>query len=75
MSTGPHLDYRLAQNGKFVDPFNIKFKPRSILSGSQLVLFRQEVDSLTRLARNLDDPKVLLVKNVVVTPETKLTLL
>ncbi|MGV1098953.1 M23 family metallopeptidase [Thiovibrio sp. JS02] len=75
MSTGPHLDYRLAQNGKYMNPFSMKFKPRSVLSGSQLVMFRQEVQSMGQLAERLDDPKLVLVKSVVVTPETRLTLL
>ncbi len=75
MSTGPHLDYRLAQNGTYLNPFDMKFKPRSVLAGSQLVMFRQEVQSLSQLAQRLDDPKLVLVKSVVVTPETRLTLL
>lgn len=75
MSTGPHLDYRMAQNGSFTNPFNVKFRPRSQLAGAQLVVFRQELQSLTQLASSLDDPKVVVVKNVVVTPDNPISML
>ncbi|MFA6500059.1 MAG: M23 family metallopeptidase [Desulfurivibrionaceae bacterium] len=75
ISTGPHLDYRMAQNGVFANPFNVKFRPRSQLAGTQLVLFRQELQSLTQLASSLDDPKVMVVKNVVVTPDNPISML
>lgn len=75
ISTGPHLDYRMAHNGVFTNPFNTKFRPRSQLAGTQLVLFRQDLQALTQLARSLDDPKVVVVKNVVVTPDNPISLL
>lgn len=75
ISTGPHLDYRMAQNGVFTNPFNVKFRPRSQLAGTQLVLFRQDIQSLTQLASSLDDPKVVVVKNVVVTPDNPISML
>lgn len=48
VSTGPHLDYRLQENGVFRNPFAVKFKPRSILSGAELQAFqdtRKQYDS------------------------------
>ncbi|MFA6282579.1 MAG: M23 family metallopeptidase [Desulfurivibrionaceae bacterium] len=75
ISTGPHLDYRMAQNGVFSNPFNVKFRPRSQLAGTQLVLFHQDLQSLTQLARSLDDPKIVVVKNVVVTPDNPISML
>jgi murein DD-endopeptidase MepM/ murein hydrolase activator NlpD len=75
MSTGPHLDYRIAHNGVFTNPFNVKFRPRSQLAGTQLVLFRQELESLTQLAGSLDDPNIIVVKNVVVTPDNPISML
>jgi len=75
IATGPHLDYRMAQNGVFSNPFNVKFRPRSQLAGTQLVLFHQDLQSLTQLASSLDDPKVVVVKNVVVTPDTPISML
>lgn len=75
IATGPHLDYRLAQNGTFTNPFSVKFRPRSQLAGTQLVVFRQDLHSLTQLANSLDDPKVVVVKNVVVTPDSPISML
>jgi len=75
IATGPHLDYRMAQNGVFSNPFNVKFRPRSQLTGSQMALFRQEFQTLTQLAESLDDPKVMVVKNVVVTPDNPISML
>ncbi|OGQ99504.1 MAG: hypothetical protein A2505_03570 [Deltaproteobacteria bacterium RIFOXYD12_FULL_55_16] len=75
IATGPHLDYRMAKNGVFTNPFNVKFIARSKLAGTQMVIFRQEFNSLTLLAKSLDDPKVMVVKNVVVTPDNPITML
>ncbi len=75
IATGPHLDYRMAQNGTFTNPFNVKFRPRSQLAGTQLVLFRQGLQSITQLAKSLDDPKIVVVKNVVVTPANPISML
>lgn len=75
MATGSHLDYRMAKNGSFLNPFNAKFTPRSKLTGSKMVIFAQESQKLAGLAKSLDDPKVMIVKNVVVTPKNPLKLL
>lgn len=75
LSTGPHLDYRMAFNHSFVNPFAMKFRPRSVLQGPELARFRQEQATLTQLARALDDPKVMMVNSVTVTPESKFTFL
>lgn len=75
LSTGPHLDYRLSQNGTFMNPFNLKFTPRSVLSGENLARFNQEVQTITQLARNLDNRGIIRVRNLVVTPESKVTFL
>lgn len=74
-ATGPHLDYRIAKNGVFANPFNVKFNPRSQLTGTQLVIFRQNHQALTHLARKLDDPKIIIVKNVVTNPDNPISML
>jgi len=71
IATGPHLDYRIAQNGKFINPFKAKFIPSYRLAGKELVIFHQEAEKLADLARSLDDPKVMLVRNVVVTQDNQ----
>ena len=75
ISTGPHLDYRMEYNRSFVNPFAMKFRPRSVLQGQELARFRQEQQVLVRLASALDDPKVVMVNSVTVTPESKFTFL
>lgn len=75
IATGPHLDYRMARNGEFVNPFNVKFRPLTKLTGAQLAFFRQDSQSLIQLAGSLDDPRIVVVKNVVVTPDNPITLL
>ncbi|HIJ79097.1 MAG: M23 family metallopeptidase [Desulfobulbaceae bacterium] len=75
LSTGPHLDYRISHNNVFKNPFALKFKPRSVLAGNELKRFRLYAAGLSDLAQSLDDPKVILVKNILVTPETRISML
>ncbi|MDA8161821.1 MAG: M23 family metallopeptidase [Desulfobacteraceae bacterium] len=42
MSTGPHLDYRISENGVFKNPFSLKFRPKSMLAGAKLRLFEAQ---------------------------------
>lgn len=65
LSTGPHLDYRISYDGVFKNPFSIKFKPKSVLTGEELASFSKERGRLARLADVPDDQKVLYVKRVV----------
>jgi murein DD-endopeptidase MepM/ murein hydrolase activator NlpD len=75
LSTGPHLDYRMEYNRSFVNPFAMEFRPRSVLRGQELARFRQEQEVMARLSGALDDPKVVMVNSVTVTPESKFTFL
>lgn len=36
LATGPHLDYRIQENGVFRNPFSMRFRPKSRLSGEAL---------------------------------------
>jgi murein DD-endopeptidase MepM/ murein hydrolase activator NlpD len=70
MATGPHLDYRISENGIFKNPFSLKFKPRSTLKGEKLARLREKAGRLRRLAARLARGKTMLVKSVTATPRT-----
>ena len=72
--TGPHLDYRIAQNGTFMNPFGMKFKPKSVLTGTDLAHF---IDHNTTLMAMISATKerILYVRTFILTPTDTLTLL
>lgn len=49
ISTGPHLDYRIQHNNTYKNPFSIEFKPRIVLSETQLEDFFAIKNSLLEL--------------------------
>ena len=51
LATGPHLDYRIAKNGKFLDPLKMKSPSVSTIRGEHLADFEARRDYLASLLR------------------------
>jgi murein DD-endopeptidase MepM/ murein hydrolase activator NlpD len=48
LATGPHLDYRVAKDGRFVNPLGEKFIPGQPLDGAERARFLREARVLTK---------------------------
>ena len=75
MATGPHLDYRLSQEGTFMNPFDLKFRPKSRITKKEMVAFKAETSSLVAELKNDSGKRVLSVREMVVGPDQRLALL
>jgi murein DD-endopeptidase MepM/ murein hydrolase activator NlpD len=62
LSTGPHLDYRVSQNGVFKNPFGMAFKPESRLAGGALDDFIAERAALDMLLGRGESTEILVVE-------------
>jgi len=51
LATGPHLDYRISRNGKFLDPLKMKSPPISSIRKEYVAAFEAERDHLASLLR------------------------
>jgi len=66
LATGPHLDYRVKQNGTFVDPLKIKALPRTVLAGAARQKFLAETRQIARLFMDDAPVRVVRVENITV---------
>jgi murein DD-endopeptidase MepM/ murein hydrolase activator NlpD len=48
LATGPHLDYRVAKDGRFVNPLGEKFIPGQPLDGAERTSFLRDARVLTK---------------------------
>jgi murein DD-endopeptidase MepM/ murein hydrolase activator NlpD len=67
MSTGPHLDYRIKENGVFKNPFNMKFKPKSKLAGMALDDYIEKQEYWRQFLENDSTHKTLQVETRKIT--------
>ncbi|HYC59922.1 MAG TPA: peptidoglycan DD-metalloendopeptidase family protein [Thermoanaerobaculia bacterium] len=62
LATGPHLDYRVSENGKWLDPLKLKSITPDPLRGESLRRFRS---SVARLQPHLAAPELAMEKKAV----------
>lgn len=60
LSTGPHLDYRVKKDGRWIDPLSIHLRPAPPIPDDRMPAFRAQRDALRQelLARAERDPTV-----------------
>ncbi len=58
-ATGPHLDYRVKKDGRFVNPRTLKLPPAEPVSGANMAAFTASRDSLLAVMRSVPvrDPR------------------
>jgi murein DD-endopeptidase MepM/ murein hydrolase activator NlpD len=62
LASGPHLDFRIYQNGSAVDPLKVKTPPVEPINESNKALFTDVKDSLSRMLEAIAYPNPLASK-------------
>jgi murein DD-endopeptidase MepM/ murein hydrolase activator NlpD len=55
LATAPHLDYRVQQNGRYIDPLSVRNDPAPPLDARALEQFLSERDELRQRLRDAQD--------------------
>lgn len=64
IATGPHLDYRIAENGVLKNPLSVKFRSVFALSGHELNQFHAQQLHLAQLMETPEPQKLVLVETL-----------
>lgn len=70
-ATGPHLDFRVWHNGKFVDPLRVKIASSGELSGVNFLNFLEQYKQLEVLLRDDISPGIISVKKETIDKKPK----
>ncbi len=75
LATGPHLDYRLEQNGRFKNPFAVEFQPRRRLNERELARFARQRQELEAMLRQEGQGTVLAARTITVSGKDDISFL
>lgn len=75
LATGPHIDYRIEENGDFKNPFSVKFRPVVVLKGKTMETFAKEQKGLATLLDGKDAKPVRKTETITVTSKNSIFLL
>ena len=64
LSTGPHLDYRVKKDGRFINPLNAKYPSGKPLKKVYIPEFKQKVAKLTPFLGGHENVSKVLVAEV-----------
>jgi len=75
LSTGPHVDYRIAENGAFKNPFSLRFKPKSVLGEGEIEEFDNAKVALSLLLSPAKAGTALQAEVITITDKDSLPLM
>lgn len=75
LSTGPHLDYRISEQGIFKNPLAMKFKSKTVLKDGELTSFQKNRQNLTARSGQADQTPILEVRQILLKSEDSIALL